>query len=330
MTKKVIFRADGNSIIGYGHFIRTLGIAGLINNEFECVYATQTPSEYQISEINKVCNQIIVLSNNDSHLDEFLTYLSNGDIVVLDDYNVDSDYQMQIREKGCKLIYIDDHNDKNYVCDALINNIPGFLAESFKKEKYTKLYLGSDYALLRKEFFNPELRNIKKNKNSIFLSFGGSDFFNVSEKIIRYLNNIKTTFEINLLIGDGYKFFEKLTNFPNLKIHKNKSAAEVAQLIASSNLCIIPASSLLNEAASIGSNILIGYFADNQIQPYNYFVDNDLALGLGDYRSLDFLFFEKKLDQLANTDYLIENQKKVYHYQQEKNLKKIFYDISAN
>jgi spore coat polysaccharide biosynthesis predicted glycosyltransferase SpsG len=237
---------------------------------------------------------------------------------------------MQIREKGCKLIYIDDHNDKNYVCDALINNIPGFLAESFKKEKYTKLYLGSDYALLRKEFFNPELRNIKKNKNSIFLSFGGSDFFNVSEKIIRYLNNIKTTFEINLLIGDGYKFFEKLTNFPNLKIHKNKSAAEVAQLIASSNLCIIPASSLLNEAASIGSNILIGYFADNQIQPYNYFVDNDLALGLGDYRSLDFLFFEKKLDQLANTDYLIENQKKVYHYQQEKNLKKIFYDISAN
>jgi UDP-2,4-diacetamido-2,4,6-trideoxy-beta-L-altropyranose hydrolase len=181
--KKVIFRADGNADIGYGHFIRTLGIAGLINNEFECVYVTQNPSEYQISEINKVCNQVIVLSKSDKHFEEFLTYLSKGDIVVLDDYNVGSDYQISIREKGCKLIYIDDHNDKNYVCDALINNIPGFLKESFKKEEYTKLYLGSDYALLRKEFFNPELRKIKKNKNSIFLSFGGSDFFNISEKI---------------------------------------------------------------------------------------------------------------------------------------------------
>jgi UDP-2,4-diacetamido-2,4,6-trideoxy-beta-L-altropyranose hydrolase len=326
---RVIFRADGNPKIGYGHFVRTLGIAGLINVDFHCIYATILPTEYQITEINKVCNEVIFLPDDNSNFDLFFKYLEPNDIVVVDDYNFEENYQNRIREIGCKLIYIDDHNDKNYVCDVLINNIPGFSSESFKKEKYTKLCLGTDYALLRKEFFNPNLRSIVKNENSIFISFGGSDVFNISEKIIEFLNRISNKFIINLLIGDGYKYFDNLAKFPNLIIHKNINANDVAQLIAVSGLCIIPASSLLNEAASIGSNLLIGYFADNQIQPYNYFVNNNLALGIGDYRNLDFLVFEKKIEQLSSTNYLIENQKKIYHYQQETNLKKIFYDISS-
>jgi UDP-2,4-diacetamido-2,4,6-trideoxy-beta-L-altropyranose hydrolase len=64
MKQRVIFRADGNLEIGYGHFIRTLGIAGLINKEFDCIYATQIPTEYQLNEISKVCNGKIELSKN--------------------------------------------------------------------------------------------------------------------------------------------------------------------------------------------------------------------------------------------------------------------------
>ena len=327
MKKRVVFRADGNLEVGYGHFIRTIGLAGLISKDFDCIYATQEPSDYQLKEIKKVCSQVIKLNKNESHYEEFLTYLKRDDIVVLDNYFFDSEYQIQIREKGCKLIYIDDHNDKNYVCDALINNIPGFSDKSFKKSNYTKLYLGTDYALLREEFFNPQLRRIKKEKNSIFISFGGADFYNISEKIIKFLYEINPLFEINLLIGDAYKFFLNLESYKNLKIHKNKSASEVANLIAASDIIIIPASSLLNEAASIGSKILVGFFADNQIQPYNYFVKNNLAIGLGDYRQLNFELFYKKMEEVMKSSFIIENQEKIYYYQQLNNLKKVFYDI---
>lgn len=323
----MVFRADGNLEIGYGHFIRSLGIAGLINKEFDCIYATQTPTEYQSNEIDKVCIGKIELSKNESHFEEFLTFLKKGDIVVLDNYFFDSEYQLRIKELGCKVIFIDDHNDKNYVCDALINNIPGFLPESFTKKEYTKLYLGTDYALLREEFFKPHLREVEKKEKTIFLSFGGGDFFNISEKIIGFLNLIDPTFEINLLIGDAYKFHNNLKKFDNLRIHKNINAEQVALLIASSNICIVPASSLLNEAASIGSKILLGYFADNQMQPYEYFVENDLAIGIGDYREVNFESFNTALKQVGEADFLRKNQIKVYHYQQVENLKKIFYDI---
>ncbi len=327
MRKRVVFRTDGNLEIGYGHFIRSLGIAGLINSDFDCVCATQQPTKYQLSEINKVCNQVIQLSNDEKHFEEFLTYLKEGDIVVLDNYFFDSDYQLLIKAKGCKVIFIDDHNDKNYVCDILINNIPGFSEESFTKKDYTKLYLGTDYALLRKEFFNKELRQVNKKANTVFLSFGGGDQFNISDKIINFLNRINSSFEIHLLIGDAYKFYDSLKKYNNVTLHKNLGANEVAILIAGASICIIPASSLLNEAASIGSFILIGYFAENQIQPYNYFIENELAIGLGDYRTLDFALFENKFNKLSKSDFLIENQRKIYHYQQAENLKNIFYEI---
>lgn len=326
MKKRVVFRADGSLEIGYGHFIRTLGIAGLINDEFDCIYATISPTDYQLQEIRKVCSGLIELSKENS-VEEFLTHLKKDDIVVIDDYHSKGEYQQQIRNNGCKVVYIDDHNDKYYVCDALVNNIPGFDADSFHKEPYTQLFLGTDYALLRKEFFDPEKRRVVKNNNSVFLSFGGGDFYNISEKTIDFLTRINPNIEINLLIGDAYKYYDNLKRFSGLKIHKNLSAEEVANLIAVSEICIVPASSLLNETACISGKIMIGYFADNQIQPYTYFVDNDLALGIGDYREMTFEAFEVTFEKLKNAHYLVDNQRAKYRYQQEDNLKKLFYDI---
>lgn len=325
--KKVVFRADGSLEVGYGHFIRTLGIASIIKGEFICSYATVKPSSYQISEINKVCNELIILENAENHYDDFLKMLNGDEIVVIDDYNFERTQQIKIRNKGCKLIYIDDHNDKSYVCDALINNIPGFSESSFRREKYTKLYLGIDYALLRNEFFNSDLRHVEKRKSEIFLAFGGADKYNISLKILKFLFLIDPSYKVNLLIGDAYTQLDELANFDRLKIFKNISAFDVAKLMASANICIVPASSLLNEASSIGCKLITGFFADNQIQPYKYFVKNNLAIGIGDYRNLEFKHFRERLFEAFKAEYLIGNQSKLYRNQQEVNLKNIFYNI---
>ncbi len=323
----MVFRADGNQAIGYGHFIRTLGIAGIINDAFDCIYATVQPTEYQLNEINKVCKELIVLSEANAPA-EFLAYLDGSEIVVLDDYHISEEYQLQIRALGCKVVYIDDHNDKYYVCDALINNIPGFPEESFRKADYTWLYLGTDYALLRKEFFNKSLRQVTKDKSRVFLAFGGSDAYNISEKIVSYLHAISADLDIHLLVGDANPYQDKIrAEYKEVTIHKNLSAAQVADLIAVSGLAVIPASSLLNEVCAIGCKAIIGFFADNQVQPYRYFVDNKLAIGAGDYRELGFDDFREKYSEAITADFLVNNQEGRYRYQQEENLKNIFYNV---
>src|SRR5688572_18499785 len=106
MAQSVVFRADGNSEIGYGHFIRTLGIAGLIGKEFTCVYAIRNPTDYQVKQILEKCERLVVLRNDALESDEFLGILSGDEIVVLDNYNFTSQYQLKIRAKGCKVVYI--------------------------------------------------------------------------------------------------------------------------------------------------------------------------------------------------------------------------------
>ena len=53
--KKIYFRADASATIGYGHFIRTLALADMLKDDFDCTFFTCHPTSYQVSEMEKVC-----------------------------------------------------------------------------------------------------------------------------------------------------------------------------------------------------------------------------------------------------------------------------------
>ena len=150
LKQKVCLRADAGISIGYGHFIRTLALADILSAEFDCVFYTAEPNPYQIGEMQKVCSYVSLPEA--SKFETFLAALDGTEIVVLDNYFYTTDYQREIKARGCKLVCIDDVHDMHYVADAVINHAPGTHESQFCKEDYTKLYLGPDYLLLRKEF----------------------------------------------------------------------------------------------------------------------------------------------------------------------------------
>ena len=95
--RTIIFRADGSPIIGMGHFIRTLALAEMLHKDFNCIYATINPTEYQKKEIEKVCNGRIELPGDDSHFDIFIEGLK-GDEISFDSGIRDA------RQKGFKAL----------------------------------------------------------------------------------------------------------------------------------------------------------------------------------------------------------------------------------
>ena len=103
MKPKVYFRADAGAEIGYGHFIRTLALADMLKDDFDCTFFTQCPTSYQRREVEKVC-RLAELPADDSKFDIFLDCLRGDEIVVLDNYFFTADYQRLIKRKGCRLI----------------------------------------------------------------------------------------------------------------------------------------------------------------------------------------------------------------------------------
>ena len=80
MKKKILFRADADNKIGYGHFVRTLALADMLKDDFECVFYTQSPTEYQKQAVGEVCH-LVALPSDETKFDVFLSCLSGLSLI---------------------------------------------------------------------------------------------------------------------------------------------------------------------------------------------------------------------------------------------------------
>lgn len=261
--KKIHFRADASTIIGYGHFIRTLALADMLKDDFDCTFFTCHPTPYQVSEMEKVCP--FVTLQEETHYDVFLSYLHGDEIVVLDNYFFTTDYQRAIRQKGCRLVCIDDMHDKHYVADVVINH--GITDESlFDREDYTQLCLGFAWALLRKPFLEAarKKRIPTDSIGKIVVCFGGSDIHDITGYFVNQVLHLPTVNSVTAVVGDAYTLHSSCVDDSRLVYRSRLTAQEMADLFCNSDLVICSASSVCIEALACGTKVAAGWYVDNQ------------------------------------------------------------------
>lgn len=291
--RRIYFRADASATVGYGHFIRSLALADMLKDDFDCTFFTTSPSAYQIAEMEKVCNYVSL--NEETKFEDFINLLVGDEIVVLDNYFFTTEYQKQIKEKGCKLVFIDDLHNRHFVSDVVIN--PALLSTSqYDTESYTKLCLGLEYALLRKPFIVRE-KIVKKENGRWLLSFGGSDFDNMTEKFLSFLQEDKRVNKVTVIVGDVYKYCENLNCFSKAILFKNLTAEEMYQKMQQAEYAVLPASTISIEALACGCKIANGYFVENQIETAEMYKQEGYCVGLGNLREVSNSSF---IDELYN------------------------------
>ena len=279
MKKKICFRADASATIGYGHFVRTLALADMLKESFDCVFYTSEPTPYQIAEMEKVCP--FVALQEDAKFETFLDLLDGNEIVVLDNYFFTTDYQREIKAKGCKLVCIDDMHNKHYVADAVINHGKPSL-EEFDCEPYTKLYIGDGYKLLRKPFLSKY--EYRQRNNVAIVNLGGADPYRLTDRIVSLLIQTELPYKIVVILGDKVYLSEQ--NRKMVETRSNLTAEQMAGLFETSAFAILPASTVSIEAASRGIPRLTGYQADNQEEGYKKALAKGLFIPLGDLRTI--------------------------------------------
>ena len=289
--RKVILRADADSTIGYGHFMRLLALGELLSAEFEIIFATRNPNRFQMEQLSNLTNEVIDLPDNDTHFDEFLTRLDGREIVVLDNYYFDTGYQRAIKDKGCKLVCIDDLHERHYAADLVINHAPGLDSSVFSIEPGGRLLLGPKYMLVRKEFRDaPPVgeQQIRQFPSHLLLAFGGSDPENLTQQYLEELVSTQLFERVSIITGSGYVYQKQLEEFikwqPTLEIclYHSISASQMVALIRQSDFALVPASTMLFEMMALQLPTLSGYTVDNQKEIYSGFLERNLIFDGGD------------------------------------------------
>ncbi len=318
MNRKIIFRVDGNNKIGLGHITRCIALAEMINAEYNCSFAIMQPEQSLANQVTIAGCDVFPLEN--SSLTAFLDCLKGNEIVVLDGYKFDEVYQDRIKEKGCKLVCIDDLSQQHFKADVIINHALTASAEQYSKEEYTKVLVGNKYVLLRKEFLGiPQNQKHQKHQkfDIPFVCLGGADKDNLSFKVASLLGQLEGIKHVNVLVGSAY-----LGNIQELKaidsrinVFQNLPAEEVVKVMRQSTFAIVSASGIAYECAAVGLPMITGHYIDNQLLFYAALILQPNIVGLGSYfdLSLDklkYVALQLKLAYQGDVDGLIDGKQK--------------------
>ena len=264
--KKILFRCDSSSTIGLGHVKRCLVLAKRLkekNKNLKILFATQNLHGNINLEILKSGFSIYSIKNNNlKELDYFVKGLF-VDLLVIDSYEINNIFEEQLRinNPSLKILSFDDML-RPHSSHMVLNHGVQAQEKDYKKilDKKTKLFCGSEYTLLRDEFF--ESKKVKITRNSVVIILGGNDVLNLSSKIANLLLQINNKYKITVITTSVN---------PNLKELKENSNIEllvdinnIASVIASKSLVITASGGTFFEVLSLKKKFINIEVVSNQ------------------------------------------------------------------
>lgn len=338
-TQKVIaIRADASTRIGTGHVMRCLTLANKFkNNGSRVIFLCKQHSGHLIDYIKKQDFEVLPLSmpiNNASeelneqawlgcdYQDDAIECLQrlddsdidNVDLLIVDHYSLDHQWQDLLRPRCKKIMVIDDLANRKHHCDILLDQTFGRAKEGYKSlaPEYCNLLLGKQYMLLRDEF--DQARKLAQTqrensrlsqKNQVLISLGGTDPDNIASTLIRWLISSKVNYdELNIcLVANGNSSFldelnilSKDHDWINIVINP----PSMAKLMLNADIAIGTSGATAWERCCMGLPTLSIISADNQSLVSKNLESAGAIISLGYFKQLTEHTFKDAFDKLVN------------------------------
>jgi len=225
---------------------------------------------------------------------------------IVDGYHFGSEYQRRLRSNGTRVLVLDDNHDSDYYyADIILNhNLHADEIDYSRRSSHTRLMLGCQYALLRREFIAPETpRAIPDIARNILVTLGGSDPDNVTDLVLSALKSATSLpYEAAVIVGGSSVHLDRLIENarsigPNVTIYHN--ITNMQQVMAWADIGIIAGGSTYMEAAFLGMPSVIITIADNQEMIASRLAREGLAVGAGWFNSISEQSLAAKILALA-------------------------------
>ncbi len=271
----ILFRADSSSTIGTGHIMRDLVLAKQYSNS-QIIFATQDLKGNINYKIVEAGYQIEILKSNDIEELEKLIQKYNIDMIVIDHYGIDYNFEKQLNIKNPRLTILsfDDTYEKHH-CDILLNHNISANEHRYKDlvPKECELRCGANYTLLREEFYQEKA--IKREKiYDIFIAMGGADTQNLNIQLLELLSHY---FKVAVVTTTANKNLEDLKAYvedkESIDLHIN--SIQIAKLMNESKFAIVTPSVTVNEVYFMELPFLAIKTAENQGDIFEYLFKNN-------------------------------------------------------
>ena len=246
---------------------------------FECNFVSSNESYNLIPKLQKF-KQI--------DPEQFWNNPFNHDLLIVDNYNLDSKYETHFRKYAKRILVIDDLANRNHNCDILVDQNLGSKIEDYKNlvNQNCQILVGTEYCLLRPEFNEIRLQSLQKRKETkniskILVNFGGSDINNHSFKALEEIERSAFIGEVDVVLGFNAINLESIEQFSKksknkINIHKQASMAE---MIYKADLAIAAGGTSAWERCCLGLPTYIIKIADNQEKIFKELGSNESFSG---------------------------------------------------
>ena len=244
---RVVFRVEGNDIVGHGHFIRCLTMARYINEHFECLFAMSNASHWVLDQLKRHNFGIEILPETEQFAPDDLRsekpwswdlegLLREGDSLVLDGYRFDTSFYTEAQSLNVKTIRVIDSLEHVPPCDAIITQLPFDREEMRCVVEVNQMWTGLDGFIVRPEF-NDLVGAHTEFEYDTFI------YVTTQESWEFYQTFMDDLREQSVLAVTNRRFEALCKNVGWFPV-KDVQAGELAALMNSSRIAVLPASTI--------------------------------------------------------------------------------------
>lgn len=313
MNNNLIIRADSGARIGAGHIMRCIALAQCYKARGgQVTFITNCQSSAIKQRLLREGFRIVSLSQ--PYPDPADWAVTTQELkacpdswFVADGYNFDSKYQRRIKDLGYKLLVIDDMAElDHYYADLILNQNIYAQQLRYSFDSYTRLLLGTNYALLRTEFLEYKSRpDIPELARKILITLGGSDPDNVTLKIIRALKIVNIdNMEVVIVLGPENIHREEIENelrCAPFSHHLKLSVPDMSEVLAWADMAISAGGSTLWEIAYMGLPCLMIILTQNQAINAQKLAASEIILNLGWHDSVSEVQIARSIEKVIKS-----------------------------
>ena len=275
MGRRLVIRADADSIMGSGHVMRMIALAQAWAKDGGKVLFISRITADSLRE--RIVREGFVLIEptgvypESSDADFFLSQTSADDWIAIDGYHFDTKYQQTVRQAGRFTLVMDDVNDRGeYAASILVNQNADALRYQYNVNSDAVILRGTRYALLRKEFRKHARveKSIPGCGVKIFVTMGGGDPDNLTSRILQALGELTfPDMHVKVAVGavnsDLDKIRQEAADLP-FPCDLLQSVEDMPALMKWADLAVSAAGSTCWELCYFGVPMVLSVVAANQ------------------------------------------------------------------